>query len=77
MAAFRHLPDLFQNHIVAITGERELRSDSNKRRDDAYVELRHRRISKHRNMISQWHANKERRLGRPSPVIDGWEAVTP
>jgi hypothetical protein len=28
MTALRHLPDLLQNHIVAITGERELRRDA-------------------------------------------------
>ena len=62
--AFRHLPDLLQNQIVAIAGERELRRDTNKRRDDAYTELVHRRISKHRNMISQRLArNNKRRVG--------------
>jgi len=54
--AFWHLPDLLQNQIVVIASERELRRDGNKRREDTYVELVHRRISKHRNVISQWPA---------------------
>ena len=62
--AFRHLPDLLQNQIVAIARERELRRDSNKQRDDAYTELVHRRISKHRNVISQRHTrNNKCRVG--------------
>src|SRR6516162_6442539 len=52
---FRHLPDLLYNQIVAISGEREPRRDSKKRCNDAYTELVHRPISKHRNMISQRH----------------------
>jgi len=54
--ALRHLIDLIENQVVVISGERELWRDSNKRRDDAYIELVHRRISKHRNMIWQRHA---------------------
>lgn len=51
--AFGHLPHLLQNQVVAIASERELRRDSNKRRENTYVELVHRRISKHRNLIWQ------------------------
>ena len=46
--ACRHFPDLLQNQVVAVAGERGLRRDrdSNKRRDDANTELVHGRISK-------------------------------
>jgi len=57
-AAFWHLPDLLQNQVVVIAGERDLRRDSNKRCNDAYTELVHRRLSKHRNMISQRRAKQ-------------------
>ena len=51
--AFRHLPDLFQDQIIAIAGERELRRNTNKCCEETYRELVHRRISKHRNAIPQ------------------------
>ena len=67
--AFRHLPHLLQNEVVVIAGERELRRDSNKCRNDAYTELVHRRISKHRNVISQRHArNKGAAFALPPDV---------
>jgi hypothetical protein len=39
--AFRHSVDLLKNQIVVIPSEQELRRDSNKRREDAYIELFH------------------------------------
>src|SRR5689334_21760491 len=61
---FRHLPDLLEDKVLAVAGERELRSDSNKRREDAYTRLVHPRISKHRNMISQRHSLNDCRCVR-------------
>ena len=74
--AFGHLPHLLKNQVVAIAGERELRRDSDKRREGAYIELVHRRISKHRNIFSQRHArnNKGRvrvAAGRVLNELDG------
>ena len=63
---FRHLPHLLQNEVVAVAGERELRRDSNKCREEAYTELVHRWISKHRNMISQRLAQQGTTAGKPS-----------
>ena len=64
MTAFRHLAYLLQNHVVAIASEQELRRDSTNHREDAYTNLIHRRINKHRNMISQRLArNNKRRVG--------------
>jgi len=60
MTGFRHLFHLLKNQVVAIAGERELRRDSNKRSEDAYIQLVHRRISKHRNMFSQRHARNNK-----------------
>ena len=60
MTAVRHLFHLLKNQVVAIAGERELRRDSNKRSEDAYIQLVHRRISKHRNMFSQRHARNNK-----------------
>jgi hypothetical protein len=62
--AFRHLFHLLKNQVVAIAGERELRRDSNKRSEDAYTQLVHRRISKHRNMISQRQARNNKQCVR-------------
>ena len=58
--AFRHLPDLLQNQVVVIAGERQVRRDSNKRREDEYIKPVHRRISKHRNVI--WQRRNKRRV---------------
>ena len=62
--AFRHLPDLIEDKVVAVAGERELRRSGDKRREDAYTKLVHRRINKHRNMITQRHARNDRRCVR-------------
>ena len=62
--AFRHLFHLLKNQVVAIACKRDLRRNSNKRRDNEYIELVHRRISKHRNMISQRQARDNKQCVR-------------